>query len=73
MILVSILQYIDGAWVHLGDIRGRSYNRECQKFDELQKQLNSNTITKIIPIRQDIGSILLINLDHGPVRLTIRD
>jgi len=71
MVTVSILQYIDGTWIHLGDIYGRSYNKECKKMDDLQDALNFST-DNIITIRQDISSMIIINLNHGPVRLSIR-
>jgi hypothetical protein len=72
MTIVTILQYIDGTWIHLGDIRGRSYNVECKKMDDLQDALNFST-DNIITIRQDTSSMLIINLNHGPVRLSVKD
>ena len=72
MVLTSILQYINGEWVQLGEIRGGTLTKEFNNLDDLEKKLNSTT-DNIITIRQDVKSLLIINLNNGPVRLTVRD
>ena len=71
MTQVLILQYINGVWVDLGIIGFEEVSRATEYIDHLGTSLVSDT-PGTITLRGDLEHLLVINLNHGPLRMVIR-
>jgi hypothetical protein len=68
---ILILQYINGIWVDLGIIGFKKLTDATRYVDVLQVKLISDT-PGTITFRGDLDHLLVVNLNHGPLRVVIR-
>lgn len=67
--LINITQFINNQWIPIGTVACNSFEA-VQKLDSLEKKLSQNS-DKYIAVRQDKNGLLIINLDHGPVKMRV--
>jgi hypothetical protein len=69
---ISVRQYINGEWVSIGFIRGYSMTKARNIIDEFEEKLvlNSSEVGTVT-FRQNVNSLMVVNLNHGPVSLKI--
>ena len=71
MVKIFVTQYINDAWVNLAAIHMTSMLHAINYIDNLQRTLASDS-PGTITLRGDVDSLLVVNLNHGPVRLSIQ-
>jgi hypothetical protein len=70
MVEIHVRQYINEKWVDLGIIRKETITGAMRYIDVCQKKLVSD-YPGIITLRQNVNELLVVNLNHGPVRLSV--
>jgi hypothetical protein len=70
MVEIAVRQFMNGEWHLLGQSRFSTGGLAIDWIDKMQRKINESN-DNIIPIRQDVNGLMIINLDHGPIRFNI--
>ena len=70
MIVLSVTQLINGQWERIGNIQFYS-SVNAEKYLELLKGSIEESKNRLLPLTQNGNQLMIINLDHGPVKFRI--
>ena len=71
MITIQVRQFINGEWNSLGEIQQSDYTNAVNYIDELQEKMASGNI--MFTFRMGIGNLLVVNMNHGPVKFNMQE
>lgn len=72
MVTITVEQLIDGSWERLGDVFKPARASAEILLDDLQQAMK-NPETVNLPLRLSSGALLVVRLDHGPIKFWLRD
>lgn len=72
MVLITVYQFINDEWKHLGNLQMATRTRAVNYIDELQEKLADPDVINVT-LRENVKDLMVLNLQYGPVKFRVKE